>query len=124
MNSKSEKGGRIYQTPALVPKRWTTERTAALGGVLQSALHGYTEGAISVTTGLVTLISRFVLQVCELCRRGDIIQDAVHRLEPGPGCLSAARSMQMCSYALQDSSDRMRGLRNHTLDSDPSQFPG
>jgi len=47
--------------------RWTTERTAALGGVLQSALHGYTEGAITVTTGLVTLISRFVLQVCRSC---------------------------------------------------------
>ena len=52
--------------PALVPYRWTTERTAALGGVLQNLLHGYTEGAITVTTNLVTLISRFVLQVCGL----------------------------------------------------------
>ena len=53
---------------------WTTERTAALGGVLQNALHGYTEGAITVTTNLVTLISRFVLQVCGSSRDG-----AVHR---------------------------------------------
>ena len=42
---------------------WTTERTASLGAVLQSLLHGYTEGAITVTTNLVTLISRFALQV-------------------------------------------------------------
>ena len=43
---------------------WTTDRTAALGAVLQNLLHGYTEGAITLTTNLVTLISRFVLQVC------------------------------------------------------------
>ena len=42
---------------------WTTERTTQLGAVLQRMLRGCTEGAVGVTTGLVTSTSRFALQV-------------------------------------------------------------
>lgn len=47
----------------VVTHAWTTERTAQLGAVLQKMLRGCTEGAVSVTTGLVTSTSRFALQV-------------------------------------------------------------
>ena len=42
---------------------WTSERTAYLGAVLQKMLRGYTEAAVSVTSTLVTFVSRFALQV-------------------------------------------------------------
>ena len=48
---------------------WTTGRTAALGAVLQKMLRGCTEGAVSVTTGLVTSISRFALQARPVPRK-------------------------------------------------------
>lgn len=34
-----------------------------LGSVLQNMLRGYTEAAVGFTTGLLTLISRFAVQV-------------------------------------------------------------
>lgn len=50
-------------------QEWTSERTAYLGTVLQKMLRGYTEAAVSVTSTLVTFVSRFALQVCsKLCR--------------------------------------------------------
>lgn len=45
---------------------WTAERTAYLGLVLQKMLRGYTEAAVSVTSSLVTFVSRFALQVGSL----------------------------------------------------------
>ena len=42
---------------------WTPERTAYLGTVLQNMLRGYTEAAVTVTSALVTFVSRFALQV-------------------------------------------------------------
>lgn len=42
---------------------WTSARTADLGAVLQKLLKGYTETAISVTSGLITSITRFAVQV-------------------------------------------------------------
>ena len=39
------------------------ERTTYLGTVLQNMLRGYTDAAVSFTTGLLTFISRFALQV-------------------------------------------------------------
>ena len=42
---------------------WTAERTAYLGLVLQKMLRGYTEAAVSITSSLVTVVSRFALQV-------------------------------------------------------------
>ena len=48
-------------------QEWTSERTAYLGTVLQKMLRGYTEAAVSVTSALVTFVSRFALQVrCKL----------------------------------------------------------
>ncbi|CAL5219585.1 g1445 [Coccomyxa viridis] len=44
-------------------QEWTSERTAYLGTVLQKMLRGYTEAAVSVTSALVTFVSRFALQV-------------------------------------------------------------
>ncbi len=41
---------------------WTAARTAALGAVLQKLLRGYTDIAISVTSGLITSITRFAVQ--------------------------------------------------------------
>lgn len=42
---------------------WTANRTAAMAGVLHKLLHTYTETAISVTSGLITSITRFAVQV-------------------------------------------------------------
>ncbi|KAK9803415.1 hypothetical protein WJX72_009498 [[Myrmecia] bisecta] len=42
---------------------WTIERTQYLGTVMQKMLRGYTEAAVSVTSGLVSFISRFAIQV-------------------------------------------------------------
>ena len=42
---------------------WTAERTTYLGLVLQKMLRGYTEAAVSITSSLVTVVSRFALQV-------------------------------------------------------------
>lgn len=36
----------------------------AMAGVLHQLLHTYTETAISVTSGLITSITRFAVQVC------------------------------------------------------------
>ena len=41
---------------------WSLERTSYLGTVLQKMMRGYTEAAVSFTTGLLTFISRFALQ--------------------------------------------------------------
>jgi predicted PurR-regulated permease PerM len=41
---------------------WTAQRTQAMAGVLHKLLHTYTDTAISVTTGLVTSITRFAVQ--------------------------------------------------------------
>ena len=42
---------------------WTAERTAYLGLVLGKMLRGSTEAAVSITSSLVTVVSRFALQV-------------------------------------------------------------
>jgi hypothetical protein len=42
---------------------WTPDRTAYLGAVLQRMLRSYTETAITVTSALVSSVSRFALQV-------------------------------------------------------------
>ena len=42
---------------------WTPDRTAYLGTVLQRMLRSYTETAITVTSALVSSVSRFALQV-------------------------------------------------------------
>ena len=44
---------------------WNAERTAYLGLVLQKMLRGYTEAAVSITSSLVTVVSRFALQVSQ-----------------------------------------------------------
>lgn len=44
-------------------QEWTPERVSYLGEVLQKDLKQYTEAAVGLTTGLITLISRFVVQV-------------------------------------------------------------
>jgi len=48
---------------------WTSGRTAAMAGVLHKLLHTYTETAISVTSGLITSITRFAVQVIDLPSR-------------------------------------------------------
>ncbi len=42
---------------------WTHDRTLYLGHVLQKMLRGYTDAAVSITSNLVTIISRFAVQV-------------------------------------------------------------
>lgn len=43
--------------------RWTPDRAAYLGTVLQRLLRGYTDTAVSVTSALVSSVSRFAVQV-------------------------------------------------------------
>lgn len=46
-----------------LPQAWTHDRTLYLGHVLQKMLRGYTDAAVSITSNLVTIISRFAVQV-------------------------------------------------------------
>ena len=73
---------------------WTSQRTAHLGGVLQQMLRGYTEGAISVTTGLVTSISRFVLQARAPPRLAFTRRSAARPCFGGCDCARLCRSLQ------------------------------
>ncbi|KAL3142462.1 hypothetical protein ABBQ38_002790 [Trebouxia sp. C0009 RCD-2024] len=45
------------------PRAWTQDRTLYLGHVLQKMLRGYTDAAVSVTSNLLTIVSRFAVQV-------------------------------------------------------------
>ena len=42
---------------------WTHDRTLYLGHVMQKMLRGYTDAAVSITSNLLTIVSRFAVQV-------------------------------------------------------------
>ena len=54
--------GAVFNTFCCSEQAWSLERTSYLGTVLQKMMRGYTEAAVSYTTGLLTFISRFALQ--------------------------------------------------------------
>ena len=47
----------------LALQAWTNARTMYLGNVLSKMLRGYTDAAISLTSGLLTAFSKFAVQV-------------------------------------------------------------
>lgn len=57
---------------------WTSARTADLGAVLQKLLRGYTDTAISVTSSLITSITRFAVQASTHIRTFTCILRCTH----------------------------------------------
>lgn len=55
MRDGRDNGGAVWQA-------WSLDRSAYLGTVLQKMMRGYTDAAVSFTTGLLTFISRFAVQ--------------------------------------------------------------
>ena len=53
----------LCMTWGLLWQAWTQERTAYLGVVLSKMLQGYTNAAVTLTSGLISAISHFAVQV-------------------------------------------------------------